>query len=76
MIQESQLETIIGKYNTLDRLLSRIAAFNAYNNTFRIIDLVTRSPLVSVDLRQEVDNIHICLINFFLSGYFIVVQVF
>jgi len=32
---------------------SRIAAFNAYNNTFRIIDLLTRSPLVSVDLRQE-----------------------
>jgi len=32
---------------------SRIAAFNAYNNTFRIIDLVTRSPLVSVDLKQE-----------------------
>ena len=57
MIQESQLETIIGKYNTLDRLLSRIAAFNAYNNTFRIIDLVTRSPLVSVDLKQEVDKI-------------------
>ena len=57
MIQESQLETIIGKYNTLDRLLSRIAAFNAYNNTFRIIDLVTRSPLFSIDLKQEVDNI-------------------
>ena len=59
MIQESQLETIIGKYNTLDRLLSRIAAFNAYNNTFRIIDLVTRSPLVSVDLKQEVDKIFV-----------------
>ena len=59
MIQESQLETIIGKYNTLDRLLSRIAAFNAYNNTFRIIDLVSRSPLVSVDLKQEVYNIFV-----------------
>jgi len=32
---------------------SRIAAFNAYNNTFKIIDLVTSTPLLSVDLRQE-----------------------
>ena len=32
----------------------RIAAFNAYNNTFKIIDLVTRTPLLSFDLRQEV----------------------
>ena len=34
--------------------LLRIAAFNAYNNTFKIIDLVTRTPLLSFDLRQEV----------------------
>ena len=57
MIGESQLERIIGSYNTLNILLSRIAAFNAYNNTFRIIDLLSRNPLVSVDLKQEVDNI-------------------
>ena len=39
--------------------LSRIAAFNAYNNTFKIIDLVTRTHLLSFDLRQEVLATHL-----------------
>ena len=35
-------------------IIFRIAAFNAYNNAFKIIDLMTRIPLLSVDMGQEV----------------------
>ena len=52
-------DCFLDRFFKLARLLKlpfRIAAFNAYNNTFKIIDLVTSTPLLSVDLRQEVED--------------------
>ena len=51
-------------------IIFRIAAFNAYNNAFKIIDLMTRIPLLSVDLGQEVVDHLAHIFGFIIHCFF------
>ena len=51
-------------------IIFRIAAFNAYNNAFKIIDLMTRIPLLSVDLGQEVVDHLAQIFGFIIRCFF------